>query len=201
MNWPLLISAFTFIFLAALPGRTTFFMLLMAARVKPWVVFRGAALAFAVQSVISVALGNLFSFLPARAIQLGVGLLFFYFAYHFWRDGRRVEAPDSRLPTNSVRSVFLLIFAAEWGDVSQVAIASFSARHPEKLITVFLSSVAALWLIAGLAIGVGTHVGRASNPALIQRLAAVGFAMTGIYLVMRALFVGMGGTHDSLSIF
>jgi putative Ca2+/H+ antiporter (TMEM165/GDT1 family) len=187
MNWSLLLSAFIFIFLAALPGRTTFLLLLMAARGRPWALFWGAICAFAVQGLISVALGNLFSFLSPALIEFGAGVLFVYFAVHFWRDSQKNENIENDIPikNNSVFSTFLIIFAAEWGDVSQVAIASFSARNTERVI-VFIGATLAMWLIVVITVMLGTYISEMVKPTLIQKFAALGFVLTGIYLVIQA---------------
>ena len=181
-------TAFTFIFLAALPGRTTFLMLLMAARGRALPVFLGALLAFGIQGAISVGLGSVFSFLPPRVLQLGVGVLLLYFAKSFWWESRRAtDLGEVKLnSTNPIWSAFLLIFAAEWGDVSQVAIASFSSRYQDRWM-VFLGAVFALWLIAGIAVIAGKYLGRAISPTNIQRVAAIGFFVAGVYLMTRGL--------------
>jgi putative Ca2+/H+ antiporter (TMEM165/GDT1 family) len=79
-----------------------------------------------------------------------------------------------------------MIFAAEWGDVSQVAIASFAANHPEPW-TVLLSAFLALWSIALLAIGLGARMTRIVRPQKIQKAAAVFFAAAGLMIAFRTL--------------
>lgn len=187
MNWSLLLSAFSFIFFAALPGRTTFLMILMAAKRRPWALFWGAVLAFAAQSVISVGMGTLFSSFKPWVIQFSAGVLFLYFAVKFWRESRHAGHLDHEDAgaENSLRATFLIIFAAEWGDVSQVAIASFSARHLERGI-VLVSALAALWTIVVVAIVLGTSLAKVIRPSKIQLAAAVGFAVTGSYLIIIA---------------
>lgn len=172
--------------MAALPGRTTFVLILLTARTQLRPLFFGAAAAFAAQAVISVALGNLLSFLPPWFVQIATGLLFLYFANSFRRDAQ-ADTLDNSLPQNMphpFRTVFMIIFAAEWGDVSQVAIASFSADHHEPW-TVLLSAIVALWAITLLAIGVGVRLNRIVNPRKIQNWAAIFFAGVGLLLVIR----------------
>jgi putative Ca2+/H+ antiporter (TMEM165/GDT1 family) len=187
MNWPLVWSAFAFIFLAALPGRTTFVLLLMGAsgRLKP--IFIGAALAFFAQSLISVSMGHFLAFLPAWVIQIGAGILFLYFSFHFWKESKKVISVSNSAQI-SIRSAFLIVFSAEWGDVSQLAIASFSARNQQSVALVFGVAVFALWLITGLALAVGKHARKVFSQNHIQKFAAVGFALTGIYLILRGSF-------------
>jgi putative Ca2+/H+ antiporter (TMEM165/GDT1 family) len=196
MNLSLFAQAFPFIFIAALPGRTTFVMLVMAARGRPWGIFWGAALAFAAQSLISVMLGTVLSLLPQGWVQLGAGLLFLGFAFLFWKESRRtlrleVDPAGGKTFWTVARSAFLLVFAAEWGDVSQVAIASFTSSHSSQAVVVFVSAVLALWVIAGMAVTAGFHLKKALRPAQIQKAASLVFTAIGIYLIVsgaRALF-------------
>jgi putative Ca2+/H+ antiporter (TMEM165/GDT1 family) len=187
MNWYLFASAFTFIFLASFPGRTTFLMLMMAARDRPLLVFFGALIAFFLQSFISVSMGRFLAFLPQWSIQSGAGILFIYFAFRFWRESNQGVEDTVRIQSrNSIWSSFLVIFIGEWGDVSQVAIASFSARNQQASFTIFSSAVLALWVISGVAVWVGSRLGKVFKQAHIQKVAAVGFAITGLYLILRA---------------
>ena len=188
MTFSLFISSFVFIFLASLPGRTTFLMLMLAAKGNPWVVAGGSALAFAAQSLISVALGTLLAFFSPILVQFLAGTLFLYFALLFWRDSKRKTQTDPSLreKTHSIGSIFLLVFAAEWGDVSQVAIASLSAQSNERT-TIFLSAIFALWLIVGIAVIAGIQMGRFTHPKKIQILAAGAFFATGIFMVGKSL--------------
>jgi putative Ca2+/H+ antiporter (TMEM165/GDT1 family) len=148
-------------------------------------------LAFAVQGAISVALGNVFAFLPPRVIQMGVGFLLLLFAVHFWRESKRKLDMETTLPTNanSLRLAFTVVFLAEWGDVSQLAIASYSAQHQERF-TIFISAALALWLIAALAVFVGSRLHRMVSTTRIQRFAAYGFVVAGLYLAARGLWGG-----------
>lgn len=186
MTDSLFLTAFAFIFLAALPGRTTFLMLLLSARGNPQTVFVGAALAFAVQSLISVGLGEVLSFLPHTLIEAGAGFLFLFFAWNFWRESREV-IEEGKMTKVTVTSVFILIFMAEWGDVSQVAIATYASQHDGKLL-IFAAAFLALLAIVVIATLTGSKVGRAVQPRLVQKSASVAFGMTGIYLLSRVAF-------------
>ena len=122
MNWTIFYLALPFVFIAALPGRTTFVMALLATRGQPLAVFIGSALAFLCQGLISVGLGRVFAFFPQFWIQLGAGLLFVDFSYSFWRESRKKDAEVSDVSSDAgtsflktFRSCFFVVFAAEWG--------------------------------------------------------------------------------------
>ena len=186
MNWHLFLAAFAFIFVAALPGRTTFVMIMMAAKSSPLGVFAGAALAFAAQVAISIFLGKLFALLPQVWIHLGAGILFLYFAVHFWKNSERIEetsAGEQKLHFfKAAKTAFLAVFVAEFGDVSQIAIASFYAERGE-IFLVFGSALLALWLIAAMAVLLGSHAHRVLPSRHMQKIAAVIFLCIGVYSV------------------
>jgi putative Ca2+/H+ antiporter (TMEM165/GDT1 family) len=185
MSLELLFSAFIFIFLAALPGRTTFVMLLLAAKGFPKQVFIGSSLAFLIQSLISVSIGHYLAMLPQWIVHAFVGLLFLYFAYHFWRESQTIESETTPRKV-TIKSVFVLVFMAEWGDVSQVAIATVSAQNQEHVGWIFIVALVALLLIVTLAVGLGIKFGNTFKPNHIQKAAAAAFALTGLYLLFTA---------------
>jgi putative Ca2+/H+ antiporter (TMEM165/GDT1 family) len=185
------LSLFTFIFLAALPGRTTFILILLAANGSAARIFTGAALAFLLQSMISVLAGEALSYLPAAAVEIGAGILFLFFARKFWIEGEKPpEALNSRA-AHSVRAVFALIFMGELGDVSQLAIAAAASRASSKGL-VFLMAVAALWLITALALILGGRLGAVFRPKVLQRVASAAFLACGLYLCLRGALSTLG---------
>ena len=138
MNWTTIFPTFSFIFLASLPGRTTFIMLLLATRSRLLPVFTGSVFAFLIQSLISVSLGSLLGTLPHSWVNLGSGLLFLIFSFRMWLERNTVEIGDpqtkakaARTFYSAARNAFLSVFAAEWGDVSQLAIASVAAHYSD----------------------------------------------------------------------
>src|SRR5438270_7443 len=110
------LQAFVFIFLAALPGKTTFIMIVMAARNKHWPIFIGSLLAFLAQAFISVELGHLLAFIPAFLLPWGLALLLFFFAVRFWQESKEKDYLENSSLTKhmSAGTAFLLIFSAEW---------------------------------------------------------------------------------------
>jgi putative Ca2+/H+ antiporter (TMEM165/GDT1 family) len=193
MNRKLFLSTFWLIFVAELPDKTAFATLLLATRGKPLPVFVGAALAFTVQSLIAVAFGSVFASLPERWVHLATGVLFLVFALLalLRKDDSREESEiqhklSARQEAWKIawRS-FLVIFIAEWGDLTQLASASLVARFHEPL-TIFVAATAALWCVTAIAIGVGHHMRRAIHPRVLRIIAAAAFAMAGCYLIFTS---------------
>ncbi|MDE2489762.1 MAG: TMEM165/GDT1 family protein, partial [Elusimicrobia bacterium] len=80
---------------------------------------------------------------------------------------------------------FLVIFIAEWGDLTQLATATLAARHRAPL-TIFLSATLALWTVTAIAIAVGRRVKRHIDPRILQKAAAVAFLLAGIVILATA---------------
>ena len=194
MTWLHFASTTLLIFLAALPGRTTFLIMLLASKNRALATFSGSSLAFLAQSLISVLLGGWLSQFPQRYINFGCGLLFLYFAVATWREKTQTEdpaaTPDSRR-RNEIQQAFTLIFAAEWGDVSQLAIASIAAQQTgadsiSVKLTVWLGAALALVMTSALATVVGSHSHRILHPRLISKTSALVFAGVGAYLLYQS---------------
>jgi putative Ca2+/H+ antiporter (TMEM165/GDT1 family) len=135
MNPSLFLSTFSPIFLAELPDKTAFATLLMSSKGRATAVFAGVALAFLVQSAIAVAMGGLIGLLPARWVHLGTGILFIGFALHsyFFHDKEEKETEEQINPNpgkgsflKAAAKAFLVIFIAEWGDLTRLATASIA---------------------------------------------------------------------------
>lgn len=179
-------SVFGLIFVAELPDKTAFATLVLAARKHPWAVFLGVCGAFVVQSLISVAFGTALSVLPRRPVQVAAALLFFGFAVAMWRredhEDERVPGEQRREPfLTTVWTSFVVIFIAEWGDLTQLATATLAAKRREPF-TIFLAATSALWSVTAIAVAIGHRIKGLVHPRVLNRIAAVAFAAVGIFL-------------------
>src|SRR5580700_778400 len=132
-GWPLFVSVLGVVFVAELPDKTALAALVLATRHRPVPVFVGAAGALTVQSIVAVAAGQLLSLLPARPVHIVAGLVFLVSAVVMWRRRQDDEEDVPRdAPGGFWRSawvVFLVVFIAEWGDLTQLATATLAARY------------------------------------------------------------------------
>ena len=195
MNWPLFVSTFSLIFIAELPDKTAFATLFMATRGRPGAIFAGVALAFFVQCAVAVAFGGLIAALPEKWVSFGAGLLFLAMAIKTWRgrddeselDDGAGQAGSSRSDfLKSAWSAFMVIFVAEWGDITQLATATIAARERASLFTVFIASLAALWAVAAAAIVAGRKLGQVVPAKRIKVASAIGFAAVGAYFIYKS---------------
>ncbi len=184
----LVLSVFGIIFLAELPDKTSLTALVLATRFSALPVFIGAALALAVQSVIAVAAGSLLSLLPERPVHIGAGLLFVVSAVVMWVRKEKADEGAEKTPSGemsfarTVGGVFLIVFIAEWGDLTQLGTAALAARYRAPL-AVFTGATLGLWGALAVAVLVGNRAARLLDPERMTRIAAVVFAGIGLLLV------------------
>jgi putative Ca2+/H+ antiporter (TMEM165/GDT1 family) len=164
---------------AELPDKTFIATLVLSTRFAPWAVFLGVSVAFAVQTTIAVAAGQLFTLLPETPVQLVTAGLFGLGAILMFRgaaasdpaeeereERQVVEAAVGRGHARGFTVSFLVLLAAEWGDLSQLTTASLAARFGAPL-EVWLGAWLALSLVGGLAVIGGRWLAtRVSFPVL-----------------------------------
>jgi len=164
VNFAIAAAVFPIIFVGELPDKTMFASLVMSTRGRPGSVWLGAAAAFAVHVVIATTIGvAIFHLLPHRAVEGVVAFLFLGGAALALREGfkSRDEGPLIEHEASSGRRVvtaaFIVIFLAEWGDLTQILTANLAAHYHSPL-SVGLGAVSALWTVAALAVIGGQSV-------------------------------------------
>jgi len=167
----LVVVALTFgaIFVVELPDKTFLATLVLSTKYRPALVWLGVGLAFLVQTLIAVALGKAASLLPTDLVRVLAGLMFLVGAAILFREARShatEAAADDAIATDehhsgaqlpAVRQVvaaFLVLFAAEWGDLSQLLTLSLVAKYDDP-VSVFAGAWGALLTVSGLAVIVG----------------------------------------------
>jgi putative Ca2+/H+ antiporter (TMEM165/GDT1 family) len=194
--WSVVLAAFVLVLPVELPDKTLFASLVLATRFAPLPVFVGVGTAFGLQVAIAVTAGSLLSLLPEALVTGVVALLFLVGAIILWRSAGDVEdggeAADTREQTSFLRAAaisFGVLFAAEWGDLSQLATAGLAARYEEPL-SVFAGAWAALLVVSGLAVFLGRKLAERLPIAIIRRVAAglfLVFAVVAVVETARAL--------------
>lgn len=166
MDLAAVVLTFGAIFIVELPDKTFLATLVLATRYRPLLVWIGVGLAFAVQTGIAVALGHAASFLPHEVVRSASIALFLFGAIVLVREGRGHQTADAdelaerARPATGLKAVgasFLVLFAAEWGDLSQLLTLSLVARY-EAPLSVFVGAFAALLTVSGLAVLVGRNL-------------------------------------------
>ncbi|MHB8466998.1 MAG: TMEM165/GDT1 family protein, partial [Acidimicrobiales bacterium] len=151
MKLTIVLAVFPVIFLGELPDKTMFASLILATRGRPRQVWLGAAAAFLVHAVIATTIGvGLFHVLPHRVVDGVVAALFLFGAAYAWREGAKDE--EGLIATEAaahqvVTTAFIVIFLAEWGDLTQILTANLAAHYNSPL-SVGVGAVLAVWAVA-----------------------------------------------------
>jgi putative Ca2+/H+ antiporter (TMEM165/GDT1 family) len=184
-----LITSFALIFLAELGDKTLYVVLVLASRYRAIPVLLGAMTAFVIQGVIAVGLGSLVGQLPNAWVRWLTATVFFIFGLLllFKNEGQSedgTERTDSSFVSVFARS-FALVFAAEWGDATQIGTAALVARFRAPF-SVFIGATLGLWAGAALATFVGRAVGQRLPTRLLRRAAGLLFCGFAILTLLRA---------------
>jgi putative Ca2+/H+ antiporter (TMEM165/GDT1 family) len=189
---PLMVSTFGLIFVAELPDKTALASLVLATQYPLRQVIFGAWLAFLVQTLVAVAAGSLVQLLPSQPVRLASGVGFLIFAVIAARrdldeeereEEKAVAVTASRPPW---LACFLVVFAAEWGDITQLATAAMVA-HTGQPIPVGVGAVMALWLVTILAAVAGARLGQYMPPRIVKWVSVILFATVGVLVIASAL--------------
>lgn len=184
MNLAVALACFPLVALAELPDKTMFASLLLGGRGRPGPVWVGAAAAFTVHVTLAVAVGVvLFRVAPHRVIEAVAAGVFALAAVWAWHHrGRDEHDLAARLGSShgSVVTAFVVVFAAEWGDLTQILTADLAARYHQPL-SVAVGALAALWLVAAVAVTAGRWLARLARTSTVDRVTALAMAvMAGV---------------------
>jgi Ca2+/H+ antiporter, TMEM165/GDT1 family len=167
---------FPIIFLGELPDKTMFASLVLSTKGRPFHVWIGAAGAFVIHVTIAVTVGvALFAVLPKPVVDAVVSGLFLVGALYAWREAGRTETPEVKPQASrhgTVLTALLVIFVAEWGDLTQILTANLAAKYHSPL-SVALGAVLALWAVAGIAVASGQTLLRFLDISTVRRITAV----------------------------
>jgi Ca2+/H+ antiporter, TMEM165/GDT1 family len=191
------LTAFVLVLPVELPDKTLFASLVLATRFPPLPVFVGVGTAFGLQVAIAVTAGSLLSLLPEALVSGVVAVLFIVGAALLWRSASEgpedaddvAEGKEAHSFLKVAAISFGVLFAAEWGDLSQLATAGLAARLDDP-VSVFVGAWAALLTVSGLAVFLGTKLADRLPVALIRRVAAVlflAFAVVAAVETVRTL--------------
>lgn len=182
MSLSVILTAFILVVPVELPDKTFVATLVLATRYRPLAVWVGVGLAFAVQTVVAVTLGRVIAELPHRPVTAVAAALFLVGGIVLLHGARRADeeeaeteaefASKAAAPATGLRAVttsFLILFVAEWGDLSQLLTAGLVVRggHP---VSVFIGAWAALLLVSAVGAVAGRWLLRRMRLATIRRV-------------------------------
>ncbi len=192
---PIIFSSFILVLLVELPDKTALATIVLATKFKARFVLLGVWAAFLVQTIVGVLFGRILLFLPAEPVHIAAGLGFVIFAVFTLHSNEAAELEHERQEVEKEAhkhhkawiSSFLVIFASEWGDLSQLTTAALVARTGRP-ISVGIGSVIALFAISGLAVLIGTKITKFIKPTKLKKISGYLFLLIGIIIIFITLF-------------
>ncbi|HEX5525351.1 MAG TPA: TMEM165/GDT1 family protein [Pedococcus sp.] len=184
---------FGLIFVVELPDKTFIATLVLATRFRPLLVWIGVTAAFLVQTVVAVLLGGLLARLPRTPVEVFATIMFLIGGFLLLRGA--ADADKEELETveefshkgaatahglKVIATSFMVLFLAEWGDLSQLLTASLVIKYDDP-ISVGVGAFAALAAVSGL----GAVIGRILLTRM--RLSTIRRVGGGVCLLLAAV--------------
>jgi putative Ca2+/H+ antiporter (TMEM165/GDT1 family) len=197
------VIALTFgaIFVVELPDKTFIAALVLSTRYRPLLVWIGVGLAFLIQTLLAVTLGGVVSLLPEDVVRAVAAAIFLIGAVVLLREAPRADAEEEETEAEfeakartvktgwaAIGASFLVLFAAEWGDLSQLLTVSLVGKYGHP-VSVFAGAWGALLAVSGLAAVAGRYLLRHLRLSVIHYTgAAVCLILAGIttYELLRS---------------
>jgi putative Ca2+/H+ antiporter (TMEM165/GDT1 family) len=190
------LAAFALIVPVELPDKTFVATLVLATRYSPWPVWLGVVAAFGVQCVVAVVAGRLLTLLPELPVRLAAAALFATGAVVLFLGARKADqtdeaerfeqrVQDSRTGWRAFWASFVVLFTAEWGDLSQLLTASLvaSGRPP---VPVFFGAWAALAGVAGAGVLLGRALMKRIRLSVVRMIGAAVCAILAVVTLITA---------------
>lgn len=198
MDWHLILISFGLIFPIELPDKTFVATLVLSTRYRPLLVWLGVGVAFGVQCTVAVTAGQAVTLLPSWIVHalstamflVGAVLLFITapkadVEEHEQEEEFEAKATGEGRGWHAFGASFLLLFAAEWGDLSQLLTLNLVAKYGQP-VPIFIGSWLALLVVSGLAVVGGRVLLRYLKLSVLHYIGAAAcliFAGFGIYQI------------------
>ncbi len=193
MNLGVFLGIFALMFLLELPDKTMIATIVMSTRARPSSIVLGASAGFVAQMGLAVGAGGLLTLLSKDIRDVVVAALFLGGAAYllFSPESREERAGEkearSERPSTRGREIltaFTVIFIAEFGDLTQIQAANFTARTREPL-EVFLAGSLAMITVSFIGAYGGQLLQRVLPLQWIRRGAGLVFAALGVYTLVQ----------------
>jgi putative Ca2+/H+ antiporter (TMEM165/GDT1 family) len=201
VDWAILLSTLSLVFIAELGDKTQLAVVTQTCKYqRPLPVFLGASLALTLVSLLGALGGQLIGHLiPPLVLRIAAAVAFVVLgalmarevarAYHaLSKDDACLEAPSQDACETgpgwswpAFNSSLGLLFVAELGDKTQLAIFSLASKHSSPW-TVFVGGSLALTLVTALGVIGGQGLCRIIPQRVLLGISAVAFVVMGILI-------------------
>jgi Ca2+/H+ antiporter, TMEM165/GDT1 family len=187
------VTTFALILLAEIGDKSQLVCMTLASRHRHRPVLWGAFSAFMVLNLLAVVFGAALAlWLPERLVAAVVAVLFAVFGILSLRVASEEDCAD--ITPRSGRSIFattfMLLFFAEMGDKTQLAVAGLAGTFPP--IPVWIGATLALGTTSALGILVGSTLMRRMPLQRLHQLSGILFLAIATLALSRALCPGNG---------
>jgi putative Ca2+/H+ antiporter (TMEM165/GDT1 family) len=182
------LTAFGLVGAAEFGDKSQLVCMALAARHRHWPVLAGAVLAFALLNGIAVAFGAAAGrWLPEQYVAIAVAVLFAGFGIRslLAQDDDGEEAVEEKSGHGIFVTTFLMIFLAEFGDKTQLAVAGLGAAEPP--LPVWLGATLALAATSAIGIWAGRTVLQKVPQRTMHRIGGVLFLCFAAVAAFKAL--------------
>lgn len=195
MNWSALLSAFGLVFIAELGDKTQLAVMTQTCKFRrPWPVFFGGSLALTAVTALGAVGGRVLGeFIPAEVIRLIAAVAFVVMGALIWREASKsqgaecetdVECVDdagrAKLNWQAFGTTFTLLFFAELGDKTQLAVLGLSSK--QAALPVFAGGALALTVVTALGVVGGQQLACWIPEKLLLKISAAAFVVMGILM-------------------
>jgi putative Ca2+/H+ antiporter (TMEM165/GDT1 family) len=204
MDLSVILTALILVVPVELPDKTFVATLVLATRYRPLLVWIGVGLAFGVQTLVAVTLGRAVAALPHRPVTAVAALLFLAGGVYLLVSAGRADDDEAETEREfegkatatatglrAVGASFLVLFVAEWGDLSQLLTAGLVVRggHP---VSVFIGAWAGLLLVSGVGAVAGRWLLGRMRLATIRRIGGGLCVLLGTVTGLQAAGLSLG---------
>jgi putative Ca2+/H+ antiporter (TMEM165/GDT1 family) len=182
------LTAFALIVLAEIGDKSQLVCMTLAARHRHWPVILGATTAFLVLNTLAVLFGaGVAAWVPERVTAGLVAVLFGAFGIHalYKQDDSDSEDVEEKSGHGIFLTTLLLIFVAEFGDKTQIAVAGLAGSFDP--LPVWLGATTALVMVSMLGVWAGRTVLRRLPLHWLQRISGGVFLLFALFAAWRAL--------------
>jgi putative Ca2+/H+ antiporter (TMEM165/GDT1 family) len=196
MNWSALLSAFGLVFIAELGDKTQLAVMTQTCKFRrPWPVFLGGSLALTAVTALGAVGGRMLgAFIPAEVIRLVAAVAFVVMGLLIWREAAKAQAAEcavdvecvddagraAKLNWQAFGATFTLLFFAELGDKTQLAVLGLSSKQSAWL--VFAGGALALTVVTALGVIGGQQLTRLIPEKLLLKISAAAFVVMGVLM-------------------
>jgi putative Ca2+/H+ antiporter (TMEM165/GDT1 family) len=202
VDWSTLISTFGLVFVAELGDKTQLAVVTQTCKHRrPWAVFLGASAALTVVTAVGAVGGRLLGqIIPAGVLRIVAALAFVVMGMLIGREavkaGRKESqenvcvytedeqvncTPVSAWDWRAFSSTFGLLFVAELGDKTQLAVLSLAGKRGDVW-PVFMGGASALALVTGLGVVGGQGLCKLIPERLLLWISATAFVVMGVLM-------------------